>query len=101
MSVEVVFGALGDRSRFQMVSLLGEKDCTVQELRSSLGISQSSTSQHLKVLHQAGLVAFTKHGNFRIYSLRRNKLKKAMHFFDNLWDDGLVKLKSTLEGNNG
>ena len=101
MSVEMIFGALGDQNRFQIVNLLGRKNHTVDELRNSLGISQSSTSQHLKVLHQAGLVAFTKHGNFRINSLRRNELKKAMHYFDNLWDEGFEKLKSNLENQNG
>jgi len=101
MTVPAVFGALGDQSRFAMVMLLGKKDCTVDELRKSAGISQSSTSQHLKTLLEVGLVSYTKHGNFRIYSLRKDELKKAMRFFDRFWDDGLTKMKMTLEGKNG
>ena len=80
-----------------MVTMLGKKPLSVDEIKSELGISQSSTSQHLKVLYQVGLVTFSKKGNFRIYTLRKNELQKAMHFFDHLWDEGLDRLKSKLE----
>ncbi len=97
MAVEAVFKALGDPYRMKIIALLGEKECTVEQLKEGTGISQSSTSQHLKVLHSANLVAFKKHGNFRIYSLQREQLAKAMRFFDNLWDKDLETLKSKLE----
>ncbi len=97
MAVRNVFKALSDQSRFDMVVQLGEGPCTVDELRTRLDISQSSTSQHLKILHEAGLVSYSRHGNFRTYTLRKNELKKAMHFFDDLWDDGLERLKRNLE----
>ncbi len=97
MSIEKTFRALSDHNRFKMVLLLGEKPSTVEELRSKLAISQSSTSQHLKILHGVGLVTYAKHGNFRIYSLRLDELKKAMQFFNHLWDEGLTKLKLSLE----
>jgi len=80
-----------------MIHLLGAGSRTVNELMTSLEISQSSTSQHLKVLLDAELVNFTKHGNFRIYSLREDTLKKAYHFFDGLWDRDLQRLKSIAE----
>lgn len=98
MAIAAVFGALGDANRLKMVQLLGNKNHTVDELKTGLGISQSSTSQHLKVLLKVGLVDFTKQGNFRVYSLKRNELQKAMQFFNNLWDDGLARMKSNLEG---
>lgn len=97
MAIAAVFGALGDPSRLRMVQLLGNKNYTVDELKTGLGISQSSTSQHLKVLLKVGLVDFTKQGNFRVYSLQRNELQKAMQFFNSLWDDGLARMKSNLE----
>ena len=98
--MEKVFGALSDPHRFQMIMMLGEKPSAVGELTSRLEISQSSTSQHLKILMETGLVSCHKQGNFRIYALRREELKRAMHFFDHLWDEGLEKLKMNLEGND-
>ncbi len=92
-----VFKVLADVNRSKMVMLLGEKEHTVGTLEKSLGLSQSSTSQHLKILHSAGLVSFRKFGNFRYYSLRSAELKKAMNYFDRLWDDGFELMKSNLE----
>lgn len=100
MAIEKTFAALSDPRRFKMVMFLGEKPATVEELRSKLEISQSSTSQHLKILSNVGLVSFAKHGNFRIYSLKKEELKRVMHFFDHLWDEGLAKLKMNLESSN-
>ncbi|HMB63405.1 MAG TPA: metalloregulator ArsR/SmtB family transcription factor [Eudoraea sp.] len=100
MKAEVVFGALSDESRLKMVKMLGMKDCTVEELMTGSRKSQSSTSQHLKVLLEAGLVSYSKFGNFRIYTLRRNELNRAMRFFDNLWEEDLNKLKAHHEKKN-
>lgn len=97
MAVETVFRALADPNRIKMVMLLGEKACTVNQLKTSVGISQSSASQHLKILLEAKLVSCSKLGNFRVYSLRSEELKRAMGYFDKLWDEGLQTLKTTLE----
>lgn len=97
LAVSSVFKVLADDNRNRMVLLLGEKEQTVGELEKSLGLSQSSTSQHLKILNDAGLVTIRKHGNFRIYSLKKEALKKAMSFFDRLWDEQLNQLKNHLE----
>ncbi len=94
-----IFKALGDGKRMHLVKLLGERECTVGELEKSLKLSQSATSQHLKLLKDAGLVTSRKHGNFRIYRLQKNKLQEAMRFFDQLWDEGLETMKTKLESN--
>ena len=95
-----IFKALGEGKRMQMVRLLGEREWTVGELEKSLKLSQSATSQHLRLLKDAGLVAFRKHGNFRIYRLQKGKLREAMSFFDQLWDEGLQIMKAKLEQND-
>ncbi len=96
--VEAVFKVLSDRNRIKLVRLLGQKERTVGELEKLLRMSQSSTSQHLKLLKNAGLVSSRKHGNFRIYSLRAAQLRDAMGYFDNLWDESLKQMKAKLEG---
>ena len=94
-----VFKVLGDSNRNKIVSLLSEREQTVGELEKSLGQSQSSTSQNLKMLYDAGLVTYRKHGNFRLYSLQHETLKRVMLYFDALWDEGLQKMKANLESN--
>lgn len=96
--ISSVFKILADDKRRKMITLLGKQDHTVGELEKSLKLSQSATSQHLKLLHSAGLVSSKKHGNFRIYSLKTAQLKRAMDHFNSLWDTGLGKMKKELEG---
>lgn len=95
-----IFKTLADGHRMQMVELLGQKNSTVTEIKEHLGLSQSATSQHLKLLSEAGLVSIRKYGNFRIYSLHRAVLQEAMNYFDQLWDTDLLQLKNNLESND-
>lgn len=94
-----IYKVLGDPHRLHMIELLGSNELTVGELEQQVKLSQSATSQHLKLLQEAGLVRFRKKGNFRIYMLRTDSLKKAMRIFDYLWDNDLLILKNKLERN--
>lgn len=49
--------ALANPTRFHLVELLADgKDCTVSQLAQNLPLAQSSLSEHLSVLREAGLV---------------------------------------------
>jgi DNA-binding transcriptional ArsR family regulator len=61
--------ALGTRHRLAIVLALGEGSRCVHELVESLAISQSLTSQHLRVLRGAGLVVGVRRGKETVYSL--------------------------------
>jgi DNA-binding transcriptional ArsR family regulator len=76
------FKALADPTRLRLVRLLGERapgevepdECgggplCVNALAHRLGITQSSVSQHLRVLRQARLVKGERRGAFVHYSL--------------------------------
>ena len=52
--------------RIRIVQVLKRRSLCVTELTSQLGISQSATSQHLRVLKDAGIVKFQKRG-FHVY----------------------------------
>ncbi len=72
-----IFKALSDPTRLRLVQLLnncqpgiceGGSLC-VNALARQLGVTQSATSQHLRILRQAGLVRGERRGNFMHYSL--------------------------------
>lgn len=63
------FAALGDATRRYLLEQLADRDCTVTELMAGLQISQPAVSQHLKVLRQAGLVVYGRHGRNHRYRL--------------------------------
>ena len=94
-----VYKVLGDPHRLRMVEMLGSGEKTVGELERGVGLSQSATSQHLRLMNAAGLVTYRKEGNFRLYALHTSKLKRAMWFFNYLWDADLAVLKNKLEHN--
>jgi len=61
--------ALADPRRLQILYLLARQDMTVGELTQQLGISQPSTSRHLRTLRSRGLVRATRTGQSVVYSL--------------------------------
>jgi DNA-binding transcriptional ArsR family regulator len=61
--------ALGTPHRLAIVLELAEGPRCVHELVAGLGISQSLTSQHLRVLRTAGLVTGTRRGKETAYRL--------------------------------
>ena len=54
--------ALSDPTRILMLYALRESPLNVTELTNELGVTQSTTSRHLKVLRDRGLVYTTRQG---------------------------------------
>ena len=63
------FRVLGEPMRIKLLDRLREADATVSELQSALGASQQNVSNHLGILHSAGMVTRTKDGNHIRYSI--------------------------------
>ena len=60
--LDLVFRALGDGTRWAILSLLAERPMTPSELADVLGIARSTVSHHLFLLREAALVAPTTAG---------------------------------------
>ena len=60
-------------------------------------ISRPAVSQHLRVLADAGLVAVRPDGNRRLYRWRREGLRDAATFVEEMWADRLARLKQAAE----
>jgi DNA-binding transcriptional ArsR family regulator len=61
--------ALADPHRRAIVALLLERPRPVGEIVEACGLSQPSTSKHLKVLREAGLVRVRQDAQRRVYAL--------------------------------
>ena len=61
-------------ARVRIVQALKRRAMCVYEVTSQLGISQEATSQHLRVLRNAGLVKFQKRGFHVYYSLNKQNM---------------------------
>ncbi|MBK8294301.1 MAG: helix-turn-helix transcriptional regulator [Solirubrobacterales bacterium] len=63
------FRVIGEPMRIKIMDRLRDGEMTVSELVEATGANQQNVSKHLGVLHQAGIVARQKDGNFVRYSI--------------------------------
>lgn len=69
MSDASLWAALADPHRRAIVALLLERPRPVGGIAEACGLSQPSTSKHLKVLRDAGLVRVRQDAQRRVYAL--------------------------------
>lgn len=69
MALSLVFKALSDPTRRQILRMLSEGDLSAGEIASAFRMAKPSISHHLSVLKQAGLVQDERRGQQIIYSL--------------------------------
>jgi DNA-binding transcriptional ArsR family regulator len=95
-----VFRAVSDPTRRQMLELLGDRERTAAELAAPFDMTQPATSQHLRVLLDAGLVEVRKEGRHRVYSLDPRPLREVFdwaRYFEGFWRKKLVALGRELD----
>jgi ArsR family transcriptional regulator len=79
-----VFRILSSEARVIIIQSLKRPGLCVTELTSRLGISQEATSQHLRILKNAGIVEFQKRGFHVYYSLNKSNMAKLHKAFGEL-----------------
>jgi DNA-binding transcriptional ArsR family regulator len=67
--MNIVFKALNDATRREILEMLQKKDLTAGEIADNFRISFPSISHHLDLLKQAQLVTTKKEGQYVYYSL--------------------------------
>ena len=75
--VDLVFQALADPTRRQLIDVLSHGPATVSQLAEPLPISMPAVFQHLKVLEASGLVRSGKVGRVRTCHLEPKMLDTA------------------------
>jgi SAM-dependent methyltransferase/DNA-binding transcriptional ArsR family regulator len=68
MDAELIFKALGDRTRQRIMQMVTQHELSVSELVDCLGQPQSTVSRHLKVLRDAGLIHDRRAGTTVLYA---------------------------------
>ena len=98
--VPTVFEAIGERSRRDLLELLRSGPRPVGELSVHSGLSQPSTSKHLRALREAGLVESRSAGRHRLYGLRAEGFAEIARWlvpYARLWQERLDALERRLE----
>ena len=79
--MNIIFKALNDPTRREILQLLQERDMTAGEIVEHFNISGPSISHHLDLLKQAKLVIAEKDGQYVYYSLNTTVVDEIMKWF--------------------
>lgn len=79
--MNVLFKALNDETRREILAMLKDGDKTAGEIADRFSISKPSISHHLDLLKQAGLVEAVKQGQFIYYSLNTTVVDEIAKWF--------------------
>lgn len=97
--LDLMFQALADPNRRQMVQRLSEGPASVSELAAPLQMTLSAVVQHLAVLEGAGLVRSQKIGRVRNCQLETQALRAAERWISErrtLWERRFDRLGAFL-----
>ncbi len=96
--LDAVAHALADNTRRGLLRLIRNQEVAAGDLAARFPrISRPAVSQHLRVLHEAGLVTIRPEGNRRLYQARVEGLADVWEFIDEMWADKLTRLKYAAE----
>jgi ArsR family transcriptional regulator len=79
--LNILFKALNDPTRREMLELLKDGDMNAGEIAAKFNMTKPSISHHLDLLKQAGLVNASKEGQFIIYSLNTTVVDEIVKWF--------------------
>ncbi len=82
--------ALSDPNRLLILYALSEAPRNVTELASELGLNQPTTSRHLKILRERGLVTTVRTGTTITYNLSDSRLIQALDLMRGIMRDRLA-----------
>ncbi len=73
-----VLKALAHPARLKMLEMLLENECCVNNIAHALNIPQSTSSQHLGILRNSGIIYPKKNGVTTCYRVKNNDVLKIL-----------------------
>ena len=89
--------ALSDPNRLLILYALNEGPRNVTELATELGLNQPTTSRHLKVLRDRGLVSTVRTGTVVTYRLSDSRLIQALDIMRSIMRERLAYHANLME----
>jgi ArsR family transcriptional regulator len=89
--------ALSDPTRILILYALNEQPRNVTELTNELNITQPTTSRHLKILRERGLVRMSRQGVTVTYQLNDQRIVQALDLLRSVLRDSIAHRASLVE----
>jgi len=83
MRFDLLFKALSDETRREILKILSERDMTAGEIADRFQKSWPTISYHLEILKQAELITEEKRGKYIVYSLNTTVFQEIIIWFMN------------------
>ena len=97
----VVFAALGDDTRLELVSRLSAGEpLSISQLAAGSHLTRQAITKHLHVLRSAGLVRDARRGREQLWQLEPRQLQQARRCLEQIagqWENALGRLKEFVE----
>src|SRR3954469_5055842 len=96
-SMADVFQVLAEPRRRELLALLANGERTAGDVAARFDVTRQATSQHLRVLLDAGLISERRDGARRWYTARPEGLEDMRAYVDAMWPVALRRLKAAAE----
>lgn len=96
-----VCAALGDETRWSILTVLGQGDASASALADRLPVSRQAIAKHLAVLEEVGLVESARVGRevkYRVLGSQLSAIAKRLDAVGAEWDRRLAAIKEIAEG---
>ena len=105
-----VFQAIADPTRRQIIRLLAQEPMNLQTIAENFDVTRPAISNHIRILHECGIITVQKDGRESICKIQPANLKEVSDWigqFNTLWENRLnafekyVSTLNTKRKNNG
>jgi DNA-binding transcriptional ArsR family regulator len=97
MVMEEAIRALAEPRRREILRLVRDDELSAGGIAAHFDVSRPAISQHLRVLKDAGLLDERRDGTRRMYRVRSEGFAEIRHYLNEMWGEGLARLKSAAE----
>jgi DNA-binding transcriptional ArsR family regulator len=88
-----LLAAIAAPRRREILRLVWQQEASAGAIHRALpDVTFGAVSQHLRVLHQAGLVSVRREGRHRLYRALPESLGGLRAWLETMWDDSLYRL---------
>ena len=95
-----VFQAIADPTRREIINLIAHNEMNLNSIVDNFNISRPSISQHVKILHECGIILIEKRGRERYCKIQPANLKEVAEWvepFRDLWEQKLDSFERYLD----
>lgn len=92
-----VLDALGQQTRRDILLLLRDRALPVGAIANQFPISRPAISKHLRILQEAGLVAYQARGTSNVFYLKPSGFQEVKRYLEQFWDEALANFQHVAE----